>query len=114
MSQNKHSVKPVALKGDIVPMITVTNNVEGLFLLLVVMASSVCIWELLKALVRLKTCRLHPGHEKARIAFAPDPECRCQTCIGHRFEARRVGRCSQSCGVCFDAIDRGINPPTAQ
>ncbi len=61
----------------------------------------------------MKTCKPHPGHEKA-ILVPRDPECRCATCIEHRTQARRVGRCSESCVVCFDAIDRGVHPAVAQ
>lgn len=58
----------------------------------------------------LKGCRPHPGNDKALTDVPTDPNCRCPVCIVHRVQARRIGRCSEYCVVCFDAIDRGVNP----
>lgn len=30
--------------------------------------------------------------------------CRCDRCVDHHAQARKKGRCSQLCTVCFDAL----------
>lgn len=34
-------------------------------------------------------------------------DCSCETCSKHRLQARRKGRCSEFCTVCFDGIWSG-------